>query len=287
MVKNSTKWAIAQLWRKRPLSRGDRLRVPVLCYHSINSVKNDECDPLPPALFESHLKYLREHYTPISLGALADALTGKRQVPPNAVVVTFDDGYRDNFEIAYPMLRRYLIPATFFIVPGFINGDVDLIGDPGWEAMTWDNIRQMDVDPLVEFGAHTQSHAILATLDATAARHEIDKSKAELEQRLGHAIDLFAYPYGQAEHVSSEALAEVRLQDFRLACSTIWRTTHAQDERYFLNRVMITSNDTVEILELKLLGAFDYIYYLHRLRAIFSKLRNGRGLTLRSAHSAQ
>ncbi|KQX35639.1 hypothetical protein ASD04_12675 [Devosia sp. Root436] len=286
-MKQAIKLAIARLWQRARPGTGARLRVPVLCYHSVNDTGNAECDPLPSALFESHLQHLRAHYTPISLAELADALNSGASIPPDAVVVTFDDGYRDNFEVAYPLLSQYRIPATFFIVPGFLDGEVDLIGDPGWEAMSWENVLSMDADPLVEFGAHTQSHPILSTLSETQARHEISKSKAELQRRLGHVIEFFAYPYGQGEHVGPAALAEVARQQFSLACSTIWRTTHAQNERYFLNRIMITSDDTVEVLDLKLRGGFDYIYYLHRIRALALKLRNGRGVALDSAYDTR
>ena len=135
MKKRIKRWlATAYGARNRSTARG--LMLPVLCYHSVNSVPNPESDPMTPECFERHLAYLNAHHTVVSFASLIDALCEGRRLPPDAVAITFDDGYRDNYEVVYPLLKKYETPATMFVVTGFVDGVVDLNGYPGWESMS-------------------------------------------------------------------------------------------------------------------------------------------------------
>ncbi len=81
------------------------------------------------AAFRAQVRHLKEHYTPLTMVELVQGLFEGRPLPPNAVVVTVDDGYRDFYEIAYPILREESVPATFFITTGFVKGDLWLWPD--------------------------------------------------------------------------------------------------------------------------------------------------------------
>ena len=116
------------------------MTIPVLCYHSVNETYNDELDSLHPAVFESHLRFLVESYSIVPLRDVAEHLKTGRALPPNAVSITFDDGYRDNYEVVLPLLEKYEVHATIFVVPDFINNNVNLINEPGWEAISWDQL---------------------------------------------------------------------------------------------------------------------------------------------------
>ena len=275
LSKRKLKYALAWLY---PRYLSSALRVPVLCYHSVNSKLNDECDPIDPGLFEEHLRYIKENHTVISFRHFAEGLVYGTKVPKNAVVITFDDGYRDNYEVAYPLLKKYEAHATIFVVSGFVNKEVDLVGVPGWEAMSWDQLRELDKSAFVEIGAHTDTHPILSSLEPQNAEYEIGHSREELSKKLGRDVDLFAYPNGQGADISPSALKYIEDNSYLAACSTMWRTTHKKSQRYLINRVMVKGADDIGTLKLKLTGGYDYIYYLHKLKAFISLNIRGIGV---------
>jgi len=268
---------LATAWsRLGPVAPG--LAAPILCYHSINDADEPQWDPLPSALFESHLKHLRANYNVVPLEMLTASLLEGAPLPPKPVVITFDDGYRDNYEVAFPLLKRYETPATIYVVTDFLNGEISLIPDPIWDAMTWEQAREMADSGLVEFGAHTCTHRFLTDLDDRAVRDEILLSRDQIEWRLGRPVKSFAYPNGQGADIPASALATVREAGFTNACSTFWRSRNTPAQRYLLNRVMIARGDTVEVLENKLRGDYDYLYVWHKARAFYSANILGRGI---------
>jgi peptidoglycan/xylan/chitin deacetylase (PgdA/CDA1 family) len=277
-MKKRIKRLLSTVYGARNGSTAHGVRTPVLCYHSVNSVTNPESDPITPERFEQHLAYLQAHRTVVPLASLVKAIRGEGHLPHDAVVITFDDGYRDNFEVAYPLLRKYGTPATMFVVTGFVDGVVDLNGSPGWESMSWAQIRDLDTSRLVEIGAHSHTHAILSELDDLAAVNEVRVSASRLERELGHSVLLFAYPFGQRQHISRAAVQAVQDAGFVGACSTFWRTEHPYREPFLIGRVMINGDDDVKILRAKLEGRYDYIDHIQRGRALVSCVLTRRGV---------
>lgn len=98
------------------------LRVPILQYHRVNSGEDDYFDlAVAPEYFEKQMKCLTRHYNVISLAELIDRLRQGTPIPKRPAVVTFDDGYRDNYLVAYPILKKYKVPATIFLTVGYID----------------------------------------------------------------------------------------------------------------------------------------------------------------------
>ncbi len=252
--------------------------LPILCYHSINSKKNSECDPLTPQAFEAHLRYIKDNYKVIALSETLKYLSNPSAFKEPALVITFDDGYEDNFENAFQLLKKYELKATIFVVTGFINREVELIKRSGWGPMSWEQIKTMDKSSYIEIGAHSNTHHILSSLDDRDAINEIKTSKQILEEKLGRKVDLFAYPNGQGSDISLCALETVKQIGFKLACSTFWRTTHKENQRFLMNRVMVKGDDTVDLLILKLSGKYDYLYFIHKLRSLLYKVFFGHGI---------
>lgn len=99
----------------------------ILRYHSVGG--DDESVPVytdpslcvPLSAFEHQMRFVREHYTPVSLDQILEAIQGGRPFPPGAVAITFDDGYRDNYSQALPILQKYRLPATFYITAGCVD----------------------------------------------------------------------------------------------------------------------------------------------------------------------
>lgn len=278
MMKNKLKQALAASFPTALSSVGRAEYVPILCYHSVNARDNDECVPLSPEMFEAHLAHLATNYNIVSFREVVDHFRLGSPLPKKAVALTFDDGYRDNFEVVLPLLGKYKCHATIFLITGFIDGQVDLIGDPGWEAMTWEQVIAMDQSPFVEIAAHTDTHPILSSLDEDMVRTEILVCRDKLEKKLERIVDLFAYPNGQGADIPPFAPRLLQDAGFIGACTTFWRTTHLPKQRYLLNRIMIKQDDNDKVLELKLRGKYDYLYFLHKATALRKFIWNGPGL---------
>ena len=189
------KSAGADLWRQ--LTSG----TPILMYHAIG-LSNEPASPyvLPANRFAAQMTWLKRlGYHPITLKQFIVCQYERRPIPAHSVVITFDDGYADNYTLAYPVLQKHNIPATIFLVSGYIG-----------HANEWDKKKQLGRRPLlswsqimdlahqgIQFGAHSCTHPALTAVSPTQAEAEITSSRRQLENRLGVPIDLFAYPYGE------------------------------------------------------------------------------------------
>jgi peptidoglycan/xylan/chitin deacetylase (PgdA/CDA1 family) len=190
------------------------------------------------ATFESHLRWLVANgYSSVSLTAVGrtfDRCAGTREaLPRRPVVLTFDDGYRDNYDLAWPLLKQYGFTATIFLVSNTIGGyndfDADLPGNPV-PMLSWEQVREMR-SAGIEFGSHTRSHPrSLTELDDEMLRHELAGSKAVLENGLNAPVDQFSYPHDQLD---SRVEAAVEASGYRLACAGVG----SRFSRYCLTRV--------------------------------------------------
>lgn len=113
------------------------------------------------------------------------------------VSITFDDGYSDNYTLAYPLLKRLNVPFTVYVATGFIDNRLPMWWYPEEQlGMSTDELRLLDADPLCTIGAHTIGHPKLDTLTREQQYHEIASSKQELEKWLGHDVYHFSFPHG-------------------------------------------------------------------------------------------
>ena len=163
--------------------------VPILMYHSINPVSNQEYKALivAPENFKRQMEFLKSNkYNVISLDKLADILNSKKKIPGKTVCITFDDGYEDNYKYAYPVLKRLNIPATIFVMTNSIDKK---------DYLTPAEVREMannGIDP----GSHTMAHFRLDGQDMQRAKGEIFESKKALEEITGQRVNFFCYPGG-------------------------------------------------------------------------------------------
>jgi len=169
--------------------------VKVLCYHKIS----DAADPLSvtPEVFESQLLALQEYgYNVISLAEFHQFMTKQNIVlPPKPVLLTFDDGYEDNYTNAYPLLKKYNMSGTFFVITKLVN-------QPG--RMTSTQILRMSRNGMY-FGSHTVNHREMDCLSNQDLIKELADSKLYLEWILNQEISAIAYPEGRInEHVILE-----------------------------------------------------------------------------------
>lgn len=191
------------------------LAVPILMYHRINVVTADTPAAsrgltVHPHDFARQMRWLRDQgYTSITQRDLWDALVCGHQLPRRPVVITFDDGYRDVFFNASPVLRRLGFRATAYVVSGRISA-----GDPSF--LTWPLLRALERRG-IEIGSHTVAHRDLTSLSDAALLEDLRSSRLTLERRLGHAVPWLAYPFGRND---ARVRRQARRAGYLLAVTT-------------------------------------------------------------------
>lgn len=175
--------------------------VRVFAYHRVN-IDDDSPLSVHRAMFERHMEYLRDHFTLLSFRGLLQMVksgAGERSEERFAMV-TFDDGYGDNFTNALPVLEALGISACFFVTTGYIGTKRVFPWDEAAgrrpSLMTWEEVSELRRRGF-EIGSHTVSHSKLASLRTDAFLRELEASKETLEARLGERVGLFAYPFGR------------------------------------------------------------------------------------------
>lgn len=209
--------------------------VPVLMYHYIRTVENPDQDKVgfrlsvTPEDFEAHMKYLWENrYRTISPNELINALTTKTPLPPKSVLLTFDDGYADFYTNAYPVLKKYNLQATLYVISGFVS-------DEKGRYITWDQLKELDESGIVTIGSHTVHHINVAT--NPKAQEEIIASKKMLERFLRHEVSSFVYPGGTWNQAAADFVTKA---GYTHAFTTEPGTQMKESHKYNLPRVRIS-----------------------------------------------
>jgi peptidoglycan/xylan/chitin deacetylase (PgdA/CDA1 family) len=175
----------------------------------------------------------------LPLNRLLDYLEQAHGWPRRTVAVTFDDGYRDNYEIAAPILKEFDIPATFFITAGAIGTDRVMFWDEHLRDrvpwMNWEQVRALHRQGF-EIGSHTMNHTDLGRASREVAWQELTTSKAKLEDELGAQVTLFAYPFGRPENMNESNRVLVREAGYRCCCSCCGGFVFPKDDPYRLKR---------------------------------------------------
>ena len=216
-------------------------KVTILMYHRITDepVESLREYAVSPGSFAEQMEYLHTRgFQTVSLGDVLDYYQTGRSLPRRAVVITFDDGYLDNYVYAFPVLRRYGFTATIFQVAGHVGGVAEWdrsCGKPVPRLMSWGEIRLM-ADDGITFGAHTCSHPFLTRLPLEAATREIAESKAIMEAGLQRKVEFFAYPYKEHSEELRQAVAE---SGFAAACSSIGGQSDVTDDPFMLKRGIV------------------------------------------------
>lgn len=236
--------------------------VPVLNYHQVEQ-KNGNPLTLWPDQFEAQMAYLAdEGYTTITIDEMMDALENGAPLPEKPVIITFDDGYADNYEYAYPILKKYGFKATIFLIYDFTNAYPNYL--------TWEQIDEMKQSGLIRFESHTMTHANLAELDsADELRHEIADSHDLLSEKIGYDMHYIAYPGGR---VNPEIEEITRAAGYRGGFTVHYGLSTPTEGRYQMDRIPIFGANMHTLTRFKLRLAFA------PLIAPFEDLR----LTLRS-----
>jgi peptidoglycan/xylan/chitin deacetylase (PgdA/CDA1 family) len=186
-----------------PFTRARPGDVSILAYHRVG-VGDDEIT-MPTALLEGQLAWLSAEGRAADLDAALSRETG-------AIVLTFDDGYRDFHDVVVPLLLRYRLPALLYLATG-------LVSDREPDRLRWNDLRDALATGLVEIGSHTHGHVNLARAGEREAAEEMRRSKESIEDELGVPCRHFAYPWA----VGSPAADRVARRLFVSAALGAWR----------------------------------------------------------------
>lgn len=200
-----------------------------------------------PEKFAAQMRYLREHgYTVVSLDDAAAFLKGVKSLPPKPVVITFDDGYRDNYLYALPILAEYGYPATIYLVAHAVGRynffDADRGVQPRNEMLTWEEIREMRAKGIT-FGAHTLDHPHLTRISPEEARRQIAGAKKFLEEKLGCPVEHFSYPYGG---FNSRVAAIVAAAGYKTAVTSRQGVNYPGANPFTLKRIRVTGKYSLQ-----------------------------------------
>lgn len=224
----------------------DKYVVPIMMYHNVEQSDTSRPNWVSPERFRWHMQYLKKHgYRVIRFNELIEAIKEGKSLPRKTVVVTFDDGYANNYTHAFPILQEYQFPAILF-VPS------DLLGQEGF--LTWAQLQQMR-QAGIDIGSHTRTHAYLPELPLDEQREQIFQSKRRLEEKLGIKIDYFSYQTGG---FNEQIKALVKEAGYKGACTTNRGYDRFNKDVYELKRIRFSDQDNrQDYLWMKLSGYYN------------------------------
>jgi peptidoglycan/xylan/chitin deacetylase (PgdA/CDA1 family) len=234
----------------------------ILYYHSVSD------DPVrssvSPAVFAAQMEFLRARYQVLGLSDVVQRLARREPLPARAVVITLDDGFRDNYEQAFPILARAGVTATVFLTASYIGTEqlptltrTDFVPRP----LDWVQVKEMRAHG-IDFGSHTMTHPMLCQLPLADAHREIAESRRVIEDRLGAPVSLFCYPRGD---FNDAVKGLVQQEGYVAACTTLPGTNGWRTDRFALRRTYISRRDTAGEFARKVAGAYDLLQ--HAMRA--------------------
>ncbi len=232
----------------------------VLMYHRVGDNSHEPDMTVSNSNFDCQMRYIKENYKISSLDEILDLYISGSTLTEDTIAITFDDGHRDNYINAYPILRKYDIPASIFVA-------INFVGQPF--GLTKEEILTMRKDKIT-FGAHTMTHRVLADLDKHSASLEIKGSKSALEQILGEDVKYFAYPYGlRGRDFTVESVQIVRETGFTAAFTTNNGYIDRSNDIFMLKRIGVR-NIPLFVLKCRLSGIFEnrFIHILRRCAGV-------------------
>jgi peptidoglycan/xylan/chitin deacetylase (PgdA/CDA1 family) len=240
--------------------------VPILTYHSISENLFGRVHPYhhintPVFIFALQMKWLRQAgYRTIGLSELLNGFETTQDLS-KTVVLTFDDGYKDFYTDAFPILKQCGFSATVFLATDRIRDTPVRV--EGADYLTWNEVRELHSEGIT-FGSHSVTHADLRSLGPEQIDYELGYSKESIEQKIGTPVESFSYPFAVPEEDGdfirylSDTLENVGYVNG--VSSTIGRA-RPKNSLFFLPRLSVNSWDDVELLRAKLEGGYDWLHW--------------------------
>ncbi len=215
------------------------------------------------------MRFLREHdFRVVTLAEAVEKFEADENCAPKTIALTFDDGFLNFYEQAFPVLAEHDFAATVFLVTDFCGKSNDWQGNPlklpRQKLLGWSDIKELSRHK-IEFGAHTKTHPDLTRLGVEKAEAQIVESKKIIETALGKKVETFAYPYGRFDEQTKRIAAE----NFRAACSVRLGSARRTSDFFALERI-----DAYYLGDRKILRSFatppfeNYLRFRQSLRDV-------------------
>lgn len=264
--------------RLRRLSHGhDVSGIPVLMYHSISHSSLEGRSRYyqthtTPENFRMHMRELKRlKYEVIDLHDLPDSFNQAESPENHNAIITFDDGYQDFYDEAYPTLEELNFKATVFLVTEHVGKSSKVF--KGKRCLDWVSVRQLSSRG-VTFGSHTVTHPILYNLGDDAIEYELKVSKEEIEQNTGKAVKIFSYPYAFPEGDSAFAKKYFDILEkcgYEAAVTTRIGMLKDPDEWYVIPRLPINDFDDQDFLKAKMDGSYNWLRHPQKIKKIIQR----------------
>jgi peptidoglycan/xylan/chitin deacetylase (PgdA/CDA1 family) len=259
---------LATLYVAAPLLKltpQDEYSIPILMYHSIADEDESRVHPYyrtstSPQAFALQMEQLHQAgYETCSPAQAVSQLETKAKTTSKQFVITFDDGYRDFYQNAFPSLNRFGFTATVYLPTAYIGESTQQF--KGKDCLTWVEVQELQNHGIL-FGSHTVTHPQLSGLSKGAIEIEVRDSKKAIEDNTGRVVDSFAYPYAFPQ---ADADFRKMLRDTLVSagysngvCTIVGRAGQGTDP-LFMERLPVNGLDDNALLRAKLTGAYDWI----------------------------
>jgi peptidoglycan/xylan/chitin deacetylase (PgdA/CDA1 family) len=273
---------LVSLYLSRPLrnltSRRPEARLPILMYHSVSDHIEEGVRPYyrlvtHPGRFAEHMQWLADlGYTGLALEEALEMVGSETKNRSRSVAITFDDGFRDFHQVAWPVLRRHGFTATMYLPTGFVSRKRKSFCEK--ECLTWDEVRELRREG-IRFGSHTVNHPKLYELSWQNIENEMEYSKKSIEQELEEEVTSFAYPYAfpQEDHGFVQRFSSLlRKAGYQNCVTTVIGSAQAGDNPLCLKRLPVNSCDDKALFAAKLQGAYDWLGLIQRTFRILKRV---------------
>jgi|APSaa5957512622_1039677.scaffolds.fasta_scaffold09713_2 peptidoglycan/xylan/chitin deacetylase (PgdA/CDA1 family) len=247
-------------------------------YHCVSNFPHEKdipYDNVPPELFRTHMQILAsEHYNVISLSALAKKIETKQNIPQKTIAITFDDGYKNNYQNAFPILEDMGFCATLFLIVNAIDkqqpfehllwdeiSQKHFLGHPESRLpLNWGEVREIAQSGM-EIASHGLTHRSIGYLEPEEARKEIFESKEILENAISNEVKCFSYPFGSVVYNDYNShTADILIEaGYEGACTTEIGAVAKSDSVYELRRIPVRETDNSTAFKQKIVGAYDWV----------------------------